>query len=283
MLSHPRLQPKPDARPESGGTLTVQGMNDPHVQTLYYRVKHSERVTYENARSLEFENEAFQLRIENGVIEITMKVHLTTREDACAKVEPFLREWELTASLEFWPGDFEFVYDRATVIDRNPTPGVYNLYLSTFTNESTFGKQLLQADLLKYPDPPSGIARDADVELMFAAYCQYRAGERNFGGAAYYCLTALEGPKRHKRRQHAASRYAVDEAVLSKLGELTDNKGGKQARKAKGAGAAFTVAEKRWLEETMKQLIRRAAEVAYDPSASRPQITMAGLPPLKAI
>ncbi len=43
-------------------------MNDPHVEALYYRVKHSERVSYENARSLEYENEAFKLRIKKWAV-----------------------------------------------------------------------------------------------------------------------------------------------------------------------------------------------------------------------
>jgi hypothetical protein len=84
-----------------------------------------------------------------------------------------------------------------------------------------------------------------------------------------------------ERRKRAAERFKVEFAVLKKLGELADNKGGRDARKTKGATAEFTGAERAWLEEAMKCLIRRAAQIAYDPTAALPQITMKDdLPPL---
>lgn len=42
----------------------------------------------------------------------------------------------------------------------------------------------------------------------------------------------------------------------------------------------FTSQERQWLEEVMPVLIRRAAEVAYDPNRTLPEITMANLPTL---
>jgi hypothetical protein len=53
-----------------------------------------------------------------------------------------------------------------------------------------------------------------------------------------------------------------------------------EARKAKAASDDFTAAERQWLTTLIPILIRRAAEVAFDRSASPPQITMADLPPL---
>ena len=52
------------------------------------------------------------------------------------------------------------------------------------------------------------------------------------------------------------------------------------ARKAVGAAVDFTAAEHQWLEQAMSLIIRRAAEVAFDPKATRPQITMTDLRPL---
>ena len=54
----------------------------------------------------------------------------------------------------------------------------------------------------------------------------------------------------------------------------------KDARKGKAAHAEFTALKRTWLEEAMKVLIRRAAELAGAPSISHPQITMSDLPPL---
>ena len=67
---------------------------------------------------------------------------------------------------------------------------------------------------------------------------------------------------------------------MNTLGGLADAKGGEEARKARGASKPFTGAERQWLEETMKRLIWRAAEIAGDPNALPQQITMAELPSL---
>jgi hypothetical protein len=61
------------------------------------------------------------VRIEADRAEVTMKTHHATVETARDEVEPFLRAWELTAALQLRPGELEFAYDRATIIDRNPT------------------------------------------------------------------------------------------------------------------------------------------------------------------
>jgi hypothetical protein len=68
--------------------------------------------------------------------------------------------------------------------------------------------------------------------------------------------------------------------VLRKLGELTATKGGPEARKDAGARTPLSGEERNWLEQTAKRLILRAAEVAFDPKASLPKITMADLPAL---
>jgi hypothetical protein len=58
-------------------------------------------------------------------------------------------------------------------------------------------------------------------------------------------------------RKAAAGQYGVAMPILKKLGDLAANKGGNEARKASGAGAAFSAAERQWLEEAMKRLISR--------------------------
>jgi hypothetical protein len=75
----------------------------------------------------------------------------------------------------------------------------------------------------------------------------------------------------------------VSKKVLNKVSELAAERGGNEARKAKGAEAEFTAAEREWLEETMKRLIFRAAEIAGGPPAPLPHITMADLPRLPQV
>lgn len=255
-------------------------MNDPHIEALHYSVRHAEDVDYDNASPLSHDTPGFTVRIENDRAEITMKSHHATDDAARAEVDPFLRAWELTAALEFRPGDFEFAYDHATIIDRNPTPGILFAAFGDFTAAADVVKAHVKRS---YPDPPPvGIERDAAVELMFNAYSLYRKKRMKLGEAANFCLTVLEdysGASRGKRRA-AAGRYAVAKPILDKLGTLADEKGGDEARKARGVSKPFTPAEQQWLEVTMKRLILRAGEVA-GPSASLPQITMADLPPLR--
>jgi hypothetical protein len=255
-------------------------VNDPHIEALHYRVRHAAHIDYDKAGPLDHDTAGFTIRIQNGRAEVTMKSHHATVDAARAEVEPFLRAWELTAALEFGPGEFELAYQRAAIVDRNPPPqaninGVLHAEVGNFTSTAT---GTIHVGRSKYPDPPLGIARDADVDLMFDRVCRYRAGTTTLADAANLCLTVLQLTA--GGRPAAARRYSIAKTVLNRLGDLAATKGGNEARKAKGAQVEFTAAEKRWLEETMKRLIRRASEVAGDPSALLPQITMADLPSL---
>jgi hypothetical protein len=99
-------------------------MNDPHIEALHYSIRHAEHVDYDNASTLSHDTAGFTVRVQNGCAEVIMKNHHASVETARVEVEPLLRAWELTAALEYGPGEFEFGYERAIVVDRNPTPGV---------------------------------------------------------------------------------------------------------------------------------------------------------------
>ena len=98
---------------------------------------------------------------------------------------------------------------------------------------------------------------------------------------AYFCLTVLEykfkGKNGKKARDEAAEKYSIHEDVLGKIGDLSA-KGGPIGRK--GGTVSLTEREKRWLKESVKKIIYRAAQVAADDSQRQPQITMADLPSL---
>lgn len=253
-------------------------MNDPHVEALHYAVTHSERVNYDTAEPLEHEEPGFRVQIENGRARIEMKDHHPTAESARAAAEPFLRNWEFLAELRFRPDELAFRYESADIIERNPARGNHAVYAEPgayYLMGSDVGMRIGRA---KYPPPPSGIERDADVDLMFMSYKMHRAGRRTLPDAAYFCLTVLE--RCAGGRKAVASHYGIDLKVLNKLGELTANKGGREARKDAGARTPLRGEEQDWLEQTARRLILRAAEVAFDPRASRPHATMADLPAL---
>jgi len=119
---------------------------------------------------------------------------------------------------------------------------------------------------------------DVAVDFMFLRYGLYREQRTTLPDTANYCLTVLE--RAAGGRKAAAEHFSIAFSILRTLGELAAAKGGKEARKFAGSQAEFTPAERRWLQQALPRLIRRAAEKAFDPSAALPQITMAELPPL---
>jgi hypothetical protein len=250
-------------------------MNDPHVKALHYAVTHSESVIYDNSGPLKHEEPGFGIQIENLQARIRMKDHYPTAECARADVEPFLRNWEFLAALQFGPDELAFRYESAEIIDRNPKPGNHVLHAETGVYAHLGFDAQMRIGRSKFPPPPASIKRDADVDLMFLSYQTYRASRRTLPDAAYLCLTVLE--RRAGGRRKAAAHYGVDIMVLKRLGELTATKGGPEARKDAGARTPLSGEERNWLEQATERLILRAAEVAFDSKASLPKITMADL------
>jgi hypothetical protein len=252
-------------------------MNDPYVVALIYRVKHDASVNYEEALPLEYDCDAFTVRVKDGEARFQMKQHFETAEAAREEVEPFIRRWEFAATLKDGPGKFELLFKHAQIEDRNPSPGI--IHVSTGDIVLVGMSASVVVGRGRYPDPPEGIAVNADVESMLARYSRYREGKDTLAGMSYFCLTVLE--ESAGNRAASASKFNVAESVLRTIGRLTGEKGGVEARKGRGRRSEFTPAERKWLDEALKLLIRRAAEVAYDPAQTRPQITMADLPDVK--
>jgi hypothetical protein len=259
-------------------------MNDPYVSALLYRVKHDEtKVNYEKAVPLEHETARFKVSIKNLEARFEMKEHFPTAEQAQEVVKPFIRLWEFITALDR-PGEFELVFQNAVIEDRRPTPGtleaaVREMVLVSDSPSAVVGRGT-------YPEPPKDVAMNADVadvEVMAFRYSLYKGGKDTIAAMAYFCLTVLEaatGKRGNKRRKAAAVKFGVEFDVLAKLGQLTGEKGGAEARKSGGRSSEFTESELRWIDQTTKRLIRRVAEIAHDPAATAPKITMGDLPKL---
>jgi hypothetical protein len=249
-------------------------MNDPHVTALVYRLKHGASVNYDKAAPLECETAEFKVRIDKLEARFEMKQHFATAEEARKIVEPVIREWEFAACLNQGPGEFELVFSNAVIEDRNPTPGVISVQA---------GDMVIAGDSVsltigrgKYPEPPKGIAMNADVEAMALRYERYREGKETLAGMAYFCLTVLEDGA--GTRRDIPAKFGVALTIANKLGTLTDSKGGSGARKGKGRPHEFTSDERTWIDQAVERLIWRAAEVAHNPAAAQSQITMADFP-----
>ena len=55
---------------------------------------------------------------------------------------------------------------------------------------------------------------------------------------------------------------------------MGNNKGGQDARKAKGIPLPYTPEEEQFLKTAVRTMFLRAAEVEFDPAAAQEQITM---------
>ena len=257
-------------------------MNDPHVETLFYRVEHSPFVIYETVQSCERELPECRIKIERDQAIVEPKGHFSTAEEARAVVEPFLRAWELSAALDLDdPEVLRFVHQRTQIIDRAPgtLPGSYGEAHGHATAHAVIAKVLD-----RYPAPPTGFAVNSEVKAMFDRWSRYVKHRDRLGDAANLCLTILEDSTHatKKRRDAAATKYTIAPEVLSQLGRLAGTKGGSlHGRKGVAVDKDYTDSEVAWLEAALKKLIRRAAEVAHGPLATRPLITMRDLPELK--
>jgi hypothetical protein len=258
-------------------------MNDPHVEALLYRVEHGACVDYDKAKPLEHDTPIFNVLVEKSRARFELNEHYATREAAREVVEPFIRAWELNVGLEHGPERFRLVYERTEIIDRNPTPGSIHGGGELAASQATVhAGGVVTAHPASYPRPPMALFVNPDVKKMYEGYMRYCQGRDRLGVIAAICLGVLEDSlgTTNKRRRKAAKKYHISPRVLDKLGYLAATKGGTEARKAVGAKEEFTSQEKMWIVATIKAIIRRAAEVAYDPRQYLPQITLAGLPPL---
>ena len=254
-------------------------MNDPHVEALIYRVRHRESVDYGKAEPLTLECERFSVHVCNKQARFELKEHFATEQEARQVVEPFIRNWEFDSGLRRGPDWFVLEFDVANMIDRKPKPGVTtgNASPAVFLLSPASAKGRVSPST--YYSPPEGDLKvdHPDVQTLYQRYQGYKAERERLGSFANFCLTVLENSvgRTNSRRAEAAKKYGVAKAVLNRIGELCDTKGGDEARKAKGVAKPFSAAEKQFLESAVKRLIYRVAEHHGSDGASLPSITMA--------
>jgi hypothetical protein len=254
-------------------------MRDPHVVSLRYRLQTDESTSYTNPPPVEHDTTTFSLRLAENVLCIQMKAHFSSTELARSAVEGFLHAWELDAALNFGPGALRFVYEDASVIDRNPPPpGTREVVAAKGV---AIGMSAASAKLhvarATYPSPSTRFRVSPDVETLWQRYQGYRKGREPLLSMAYFCLSLIES--KAGGRSAAAAQFAVDEKVLRKLGEITSNRGdGATARKLnrKSTVQPLSTSEIAWIKATVTAIIRRVAEA--DPSDPLPLLRMADLP-----
>ena len=261
-------------------------MNDPHVVALWYCIEHGDSVDYGKAQPLDHDETGFRVEIENKQVCFEFKEHYATKDAARKAIEGYIRAWEFDADLREGPNSFKLRFDRARIKDRNPTPGVVELRGSATLGSMRARGRLVVTNPKPYPPPPSGIMLTPDVQTMYDRYTGYLQGREPLAGMAYFCLTILERStkkklnEKKKHREVAAEIYGIKSEVLNKIGHLSSERGGQEARKASGKDNELTAQDRRFLKEAIKAVIRRAAEKGHDPDSDLPAISLLDLPPV---
>ena len=255
-------------------------MNDPRVVALHYRIEHESSVDYSKAEPVDHEEEGFRLRIEEGQVCFRLKDDHPTLDSALEVVNSYISNWELDAALASRPGQFKMRFVRPEVVDRAPTPGEHRVSagpvfweFATSVPTVTVGRP--------YPKPPVGVSlkRNDDVMVMLGRFEDLCCEREKLPSVAQFCLTMLE--KSAGGRSKVPKKFAIEKKVLSKVGNLAGNKGGRtMARKAKGINEDLTLEETRFLESAVKVFIRRVAEEARTPGGPFRKITVNDFPEL---
>ena len=257
-------------------------MNDPHVVALVYRIEHSESIGYAKAAPFCRDEQGFRLSIVDGKARFEIHDHFPSIEAADEALTEYRRAWEFDAQLRRGPDTFHLVLERenSVIIDRNPTPG--HVRLKGIGVTVVLGSAKLLVEPSVYPEPPSDIALTPDVETIYDRYMGYRRGREPLASMASFCLTVLEAAtgERKGRRAAASKIYSIDSRVLSKIGELSANRGGAEARKVDGVATDFSSQERHFLERAVKVVIRRMAEREHSSGKSLSIISLADLPSL---
>ncbi len=253
-------------------------MNDPHVEALIYVVESDRPVTYKDATSVEFERPTFRVKLEDERAQFELKEHYATPGEACAVVQPFIEQWEFEEALRIGPGQFALSFDRADVVDRQPTPGVHSVSAGPISWH--FELPTPQVTLSRpYPQPPSKDAmdiHDPDVQTMLHRYIGYRQDHEYLPSMAYFCCEVFTKKISHNAKD-AAEKHKVSHSLIRQINKIASNKGGNQGRHASAISSPLTSSEVQFLEKAVIAMIIRAAKVAADPDQPIEEINVGNL------
>jgi hypothetical protein len=238
---------------------------------LIYRLETDAGLQFQDPKARDFETPAFDLRLEDGRLMVTMKEHYASADEARHAVKPFLDAWEIDWALRRGGGrrEMRFVYEQSNVVDRQPPPAgttVINAKAAYMAWTGMEAHAVVSVPI--YPAPPSGFQMSADVETLWNRFEQYIGEREPLAGMAYACLTFITKVM-YNGRDEASKELNISDPMLKELGRLA---GGKGERKYP-TGGAYSNREKAWLEAAIRLLILRVGEQAAGVPVLR-QITM---------
>ena len=258
-------------------------MNDPHVVALVYRIEHNDSIDCSKAEPFCRNEQGFRLSVAEGRARFEFNDHYPTIATAHEAIADYRRAWEFDAQLKRGPDSFRLILDRgkSELIDRQPKPGRVSLRAS-FTAGVPSVRVNLRVQSRTYPEPPSDIALSPDTETMHQRFMGYRNGREPLASMASFCLTVIESAtgERKNKRVAAAKMYGINKRILDRIGDLSANRGGAEARKADGIAADFSSQERHFLEQAVKAVIRRMAEKEHSPRKQLSPMPLSDLPSL---
>lgn len=240
-------------------------MRDPHIQAIHYMVSSGEGISYSNPATVLFSNHLGAFDLIDSKLRIVPIEHFPDEDDARRAVEPFLQAWEIEADITSNIGMIRFKFDRAEVIDRNPSPlgSPQVIELKAASMVFVGGSVSVHQTCSKYPQPPKTFRATPEVQHAYRRWLGYRADKEPLQSMAYFVLTLLESVAGD--RQSAAHSFQIDYKILGTIGRLSSTKGDESTARKADQGNKFhdlSGTEKQWLEEATRRVIHRLGEHA---------------------
>ncbi len=243
--------------------------------TLHYELLHGPGVDYSRVKPKDVDLEEFSARIRDKHVTFVMKRECETEQAARDVVDGYIQAWQYQAVIQIGTDALTLRFEYAEETDSPRIRPCFFRFTTPMATGTVFPAQ--------YPDLPSW-PLSGDAKSMADRYIGYCEGKEPLPSMTYFCLTVLESQVRSTthRRTKAARRFDIAETVLDRVGELSSTMGGKDARKA-SENRALSEQEKQFLEQAVRTMIHRVAQVAHNPTARFPQITMEALSACGAI
>lgn len=264
-------------------------MAERYIKCLIFRVRSSDTLDYSGAPDARWSvlDGQFEIAIAGSNVKITPKAHDLTETEARSAIESLLKRWEMEASVAESRTAIRFEFVRSEFAALNPDAGILLAESGSFKLDAP--PLTLRVGRSAYPRPPNTEAFDNATERAYRRLQSVWEDDKYLTADAYYILTEIEDrfstarvghPRVSKKRRKAAESLAIDVAVLSKLGELTSERGGDRARKADGAKAPLTRGEEEWLKATLRLIFCRCLDYDANPIGQSCRIEMSDLPTL---
>ena len=254
-------------------------MRDPHVETMHYEIGSGEGISYRDPEPLSFSNHLGTFDTAENKLRITPAEHFADEDEAKSAIDPFLRAWEIHADLTSNIGMIRFKFERVDLVDRDPPPPGSSVVIQLKGASMLLlgASASLHLTCRKYPEPPKAFGATPVVQQAYRRWLRFRDGKEPLPSMSYFVLTLLESVA--GGRQAAARAFAIDAIVLGTIGRLSSTKGDESTARKAGKDNQFqelSGAEKHWLEEAIRRVIRQLGEHASGASLS--SISMGDLP-----